>query len=168
MDSIKFITSRRSIRRFEDKAVSTSDVKQILEAAMSAPSAYNHQPWEFIILTDRKVLDRVGESAPFAQVAGAPVAILVCGNFHKENDESFLIESCSTATENMLIAANALGLGSVWTSIYPFEDAIEYFRNIFELPEHILPLVVVPIGYPNYKPRDTVRYDENKIHHNSW
>lgn len=168
MDPIQAIKTRRSVRQYKDKDVSSDLVKQLLEAAMSAPSAYNHQPWQFIVLTDRKILNRVALIDHCVSAGSAAVAILVCGDFQRETEESFLIQGCSAATENMLIAANALGLGAVWTSIFPFKDAIKNFRDMLGLPKNILPITLVPIGYPNQKTKETIRFDEKRIHYNGW
>ena len=168
MDTIKAIKTRRSIRRFNEKVVSEIQIRQLLECAMSAPSAYNRQPWQFIVLADRKILDKIAETGHYYALGGASAAILVCGDFEIEDEEKFLIQGCSTAAENILIAANALGLSAVWTSIYPFDDAIDMFRDFFNLSRNILPMAVIPIGYSEEKPFEAARFDEKKVHYNKW
>lgn len=168
MDTIKAIKTRRSIRQFTDKKVSDEQIKRVLEAAMSAPSAYNHQPWQFIVVTDKTILGQITSMGHYVSVNSATVGILVCGDSEKEGDEGFLIEDCSVAIENMLITATDLGLGSVWASVYPFKEEMLSFRRILNLPKHILPITFVPLGYPDYKMPEVNRFNETKIHHNQW
>lgn len=169
MDAIKAIMTRQSVRQFNDNDVSDGQIRELLEAAMSAPTAYNRQPWQFIVITSREVLRQLASTGHYAAAHNAAAAILVCGDMEKE-DGKFLMQSCSTAIENILIAAHAIGLGAVWTSIYPFEGAMDLFRDTFKLPENIIPITLVPIGYPSdsrIKERSS-RFDKNKVHYNKW
>jgi nitroreductase len=169
MDTLEAIHTRRSIRKYTEKPVPQELIKEMLSAAMSAPSAANAQTWTFIVIDDRKLLDEVPNFSPYAVMChGAPLAILVCGDTTQEKVPGFWVQDCSAATQNLLLAAHALGLGAVWTGIYPMEDRISGFKNAFGLPEHIIPLGLVVIGYPTQKPEPQNRYKEEKIYHNQY
>lgn len=169
MDALEAIHTRRSIRKYTEKPISSEVIKEILSAAMSAPSAVNAQTWTFIVIDDRKILDEVPNFSPYAGMCrGAPLAILVCGDTTQEKAAGFWVQDCSAATQNLLLATHALGLGAVWTGIYPMPDRISGFRKAFELPEHIIPLGLVVIGYPAQKPEPQNRYKEEKVYHNKY
>ncbi len=172
MDAIKCIRTRRSIRDYADKKVSDSAVKKLLECAMQAPSACNEQPWEFIVVKDRELLDKIPSLSTYAQMAKkAPLAIIICMNPKKEYPfiKGYSIQDCSAATQNLLLAAHSLGLGAVWTGIKPDEDKkIARIRSVFEIPQHIIPLCIIPIGYPKKKPKAVNRYAKNKVHYEKW
>jgi nitroreductase len=166
MDTIRAIKTRRSVRQFTNKKASDDQITQVLEAAMSAPSAYNHQPWQFIVVTDKTILGRITSMGHYVSINSAMAGILVCGDVDQEENEGFLIESCSVAIENMLITATDLGLGAAWASVYPFKEEMLSFQRILNLPKHILPITFVPLGYPDYKIPEVNRFDETKVHHN--
>jgi nitroreductase len=163
------ILTRRSIRKFRSNNVSDEDIKKILRAAMSAPSASNRQPWDFIIIKDRKTLDAIPEFHPYTKMAReASVAIVVCGNTNRADDREFWVQDCAAATQNILLAANSLGLGSVWCGVYPVKDLTEKFQKLLNLPPEIYPVSFIPIGYPNEEKPPSDRFDENKIHYEKW
>jgi nitroreductase len=136
---------------------------------MCAPSAYNNQPWEFIVITDKTVLKKISAFDSYASMAqDAPLAILICGNLDYEDQEAFLVQDCSAAAENILLAATALNLGSVWTTIYPFDEVVAGFRKLFSLPENIIPLILIPVGYSEQKNEQINRYKEDKVHYDKW
>jgi len=167
MDAMDAILSRRSIRKYTEQAVSDEMIKELLDAAMSAPSAGNQQPWHFIVIEDRQILDEVPKFHPYSQMLKeAPVAILVCGDEQLERHKGFWVQDCSAATENILIAAHAKGLGAVWLGVYPNEGMLIKIRGLMDIPEHIMPFALISIGYPaEQKPRAN-RYDESRIHRN--
>lgn len=166
---MKVILTRRSIRRYTSKPVAEEIIKELLNAAMSAPSAGNQQPWEFIVITDRKLLDEIPHVHPHAQMCRqAPVAILVCGDLQRETHGGFWVQDCSAATENLLIAANAKGLGAVWVGVYPREERVQAMRNLIKVPEHIIPFALIPIGHPAEKKPPAERFDQARIHTNKW
>ncbi len=160
---ISIINSRRSVRKFKPDQVPDGDIKEILEAAMNAPSAMNEQAWQFIVLSGKTLNDflAINSNTP----KGAPVGILVCGNLNKSRDD-FYLQDCSAATQNILLAAHAKGLGSVWTTIFP--DARAALAGLLRLPDHIVPFSFTPIGYPSVAPSAKSRYEENNIHFNQW
>lgn len=169
MDVLEAIHSRRSIRKFEEKDVSEQDVKELLEAAMMAPSAINAQPWQFIVVRDREILDKVPSVNQYAAMAAkSPVSILVCGDLSKEKYPGYWVQDCSAAVQNLLLAAHGKGLGAVWTGIYPMEERINGFNELFKLPEHVMPLALVVVGHPAQQPKSTSRYNEERVHRNTW
>jgi nitroreductase len=169
LDAIEAIHTRRSIRKFEDKPIPDDLIKEILAAGMTAPSAGNEQPWHFLVITDRGVLDRIPDIHPYAAMTReAQVGILVCGDVSLEKYEGYWVQDCSAAVENMLVAIRALGLGAVWTGVYPTEDRVRNFRELFELPDNIMPFAFIPIGYPAQESRRMNRFREDRVHRNKW
>jgi nitroreductase len=169
MDALEAILSRRSIRRYTGQPVSGEQVEELLKAGMSAPSAGNQQPWQFIVITDRKLLAEIPRFHPYASMLPhAKVAILVCGDLQAEWFQGYWVQDCSAATENILIAAHAMGLGAVWLGIYPREERVKALQKLLNLPEHIVPLSLISIGYPAEKKPPADRFDPSRIHHNGW
>lgn len=169
MDALEAIQTRRSVRKYEDKEVDDWVVQQLLTAAMSAPSAANQQPWEFVVIKDRTMLDAVPSFSPFARmVTHAPLGILVCGDTRNAILSQFWVQDCAAATQNLLIAAHALGLGAVWTGVYPMEQQTAGFTKHCKLPEGVVPLAFVVVGYPAEIPSQPHRFDPNRIHTNAW
>ncbi len=169
METLQAIATRRSIRKFLGKPVSSDTVRMLLEAAMFAPSAGNEQPWQFIVLDDRKLLDEVPSICANASMCRqSPLAILVCGDKAFERYPEFWVQDCSAAVENLLLAAHALGLGAVWAGVYPLNDRVEVFRRRLGLPEEITPFALVALGYPNEAPATPKRYNEERVHYNGW
>lgn len=163
MEAMEAILTRRSIRRYTAEPVSDELIKELLQAAMSAPSAGNQQDWHFVVIRSRQVLDEVGRVHPHAPVAGAPLAILVCGDLQRESRQGFWVQDCAAATQNLLLAAHARGLGAVWCGCYPREERVAGLRRILGLPDHIMPLALVVIGYPAEKKGREDRYDPAKV-----
>lgn len=148
METLKAISSRRSIRSFKDKEVSKVQIEKILDAGARAPSAYGRQPWKFVVISDKKRLEEISIFDPYASAADeAAIGILVCGDLDIENNEVFLIQDCAAAVENMLLVATALELGSLWTTIYPFKDMVQKFRVKFSLSDNMIPFTLVLLGY---------------------
>jgi nitroreductase len=157
------------MRSFEDRPVPDDLVRDILAAGMTAPSAGNEQPWHFVVITDRTILDSIPDIHPYAAMSReAQVGILVCGDLSLEKYEGYWVQDCSAAAQNMLLAIHALGLGAVWTGVYPTEDRVKNFRELFELPENITPFAFIPMGYPVQKGRRLARFREDRVHHNKW
>lgn len=170
------ILKRRSIRQYTDEFVSDEHVKKILEAAMSAPSARNARPWQFIVVRDKSTLKKLSETHINASmVKNANLAIVVCGDLSKQSHKDYWVLDCSAATENILIEVEELGLGAVWVAVYPREERIKHVRKVFDLPVDIVPLCIIPIGYPAETPEPRSirgepknRYDELKVHIEKW
>ena len=168
MEAMEAILTRRSIRRYTSQKVSDELIKEILQAAMSAPSTGNGQPWHFVLIDDRKILEEVPKFHHYASMLkGAPMALLVCVD-RTVNHEGFIVQDGSAATENLLLAAHAKGLGAVWLGIYPLEERIAGMKKLVSLPDHILPLALVSIGYPAEKIPARDRYKPSRVHKNRW
>ena len=153
MEALENIMTRTSLRKFDtERPVTQNDLDAILRAGMSAPSAVNRQPWHFVVVSNREKLDALAAGLPYCQAAKtAPVAIVVCGakeRFLGGVDDELWVQDVSAASENVLLAINALGLGGVWTSVYPHADRIAVVRNVLDLPDNLVPFNVIPLGYP--------------------
>jgi nitroreductase len=164
---IDTILARRSIRKYTSEPVSENCVKVMLEAAMAAPSAANLKPWHFVVSTDRKVLTELAHAHLYGEMLSeAPLCITVCGDTNVSAD--FWVIDCSAATENLLLAATALGLGAVWLGVYPRQDRVNNLRKVLKLPESIIPLNLIPIGHPAEKKDPRTQYDEQRVHRQHW
>jgi nitroreductase len=169
MDTLTAIHTRRSVRSFTDEPVSEADLKTVLGAAMVAPSAGNCQCWVFLVIDDPKLLARAPEINQYAAMAAkAPLAVLVCGDTLVERYPGYWVQDCSAATENLLLAARAVGLGSVWTGIHPVQERVDKAKALFRLPENIMPLGLVVLGHPAKEQKYEDRYVEAKIRRNFW
>lgn len=169
MDAIKAILSRRSIRKYLKKPLPESLAEVLLKCAMSAPSAGNQQPWHFVVIDDKEILSKIPSCHPYAEmVPEAKLAILVCGDLTRDVHKGFWVQDCSAATQNILIAANALGLGAVWLGVYPRESRVEGLKNLLGIPEEIIPFSLIPVGWPAEKKPPSNRYKKTKIHRNHW
>ena len=169
MDVMEAIRTRRSIREYKGDPIPEGLVKDILAAGMSAPSAGNEQPWHFIVITDKALLGKVPEIHQYANMAPqAPLAVLVCGDLNAEIHAGFWVQDCSAAVQNILLAACGLGLGAVWCGIHPVKKRVGAFRKLFDLPEHIIPLAIIPMGYPSGQSPVADRFDEGRVHRDRW
>lgn len=164
---IQTIFARRSIRKYTDRPVSKEEIRTLLEAAMAAPSASNRKPWRFIVITERRTLDALAEAHPYGKMLfEAPLCISVCGDLTEV--EQFWVQDCSAATENLLLAATALGLGAVWLGVYPNQERVAAVRAILGLPETVTPLNLISIGYPAEEKEPRTQYDESRVHWEHW
>lgn len=169
MQLFNVIESRRSIRDFQDKEIPDEMLHEVIKAAMLAPSAGNQQPWHFIIVRDRLKMKAVPSFHPYAKmVPKAPAAILICGNPEGIKWPTFWPQDCSAATQNLLLAARAIGLGTVWAGIYPEQERIEGARKLFGIPESVIPFAIVPIGWPDTEFKAMKRFQPDRIHHDNW
>jgi nitroreductase len=169
MDALSSILTRRSIRRYTDKKVSDETIKTLLEAAMAAPSANGKQPWHFVVVTSREKLDAVPGFHHYSKMLfEAPLAILVCGDESAEPTPGYMAQDLSAAVENIMIAANSLGLGTVWLGTYPREERMKGMRDLFKIPAGFLPFAMISIGYPAEQKEPSKRYYEARVHHNEW
>ena len=169
MDAIQAILTRRSIRKYKKKPISEKVIKELLEAAMSAPSAGNEQPWHFIIIDDPNILSKVPTFHSHAQMLkNASIAILVCGDMNLDEHQGMWIQDCSAATENILIAIRAKDLGAVWLGLYPRKERIKGMIELLRLPQNIMPFSLISIGHPVENQGKVDRYNPLRIHHNKW
>jgi nitroreductase len=163
---IDILLSRRSIRQFTDESVARETLLLLLKAAMSAPTACNSQPWEFIVVTEPESLSCIREKFLFARY-NAPAAIVVCGNVGIANNSAardYWVQDCSAATENILIAAAGMGLGAVWIGVYPLPSKIKPLSDALGIPENVVPLSMVYVGHPAESKGPRTQYDEHRVY----
>lgn len=169
MELFEAIHTRRSIRKYEDKPVSDDLVRALLAAAMSAPSAGNAQPWQFVVIRDKALREAIPAFSPYAgMIAKAPLGVLVCGDLSQEKYPGYWVQDCSAATQNLLLAANATGLGAVWTGVHPMADRVDGFRRLLGLPEQIMPLAFVVLGWPAQAAGPVDRFNPARVHADRW
>jgi len=166
------ILARTSVRSYLNKPVEQEKIEKLLRAGMAAPTAVNKQPWHFVVVTERKVLDALGDANPYAGfVKQAPLAIVVCGDMNKAlpgSSREFWIQDCSAATENILLAATGLGLGATWTGTYPSEERCKAVASVLNLPETMIPLNTLVIGYPDRQVQPKNKWNESNISYNTF
>lgn len=163
------LLNRRSIRKYKDQKISEEDINRILKAAMYAPSAMNLQAWHFVVIDNKEILVETVKSIPYAEMLNqSSVAILVCGDSSVEKNESWLLQNCSAAIQNILLSAYGLGIGSCWIAIHGMDDVYKNIKAQFKLPEHIVPVSVISLGYPDEDLKAEERFKEEKIHYNNW
>ena len=166
---VEEIIKRRSIRKYKSQKIERHKLVTILRAAMYAPSAVNKQPWHFIVVDDRSIMNRVMEIHPSSKMlVTASHAILVCGDENLQHDKGYWIADCGAATENLLLAATAMGIGSCWIGVYPRENRIQAFSELFNLPGHVKPFALVSLGYPDEEKETPLRYKPERIYYNNW
>jgi nitroreductase len=170
-DALTVIHSRKSVRTFSGKPVQEEDIQTILSAAMAAPSAVDLMPWRFIVVRDNHKLHLLANGLPFAKMLPqAGTCIIVCAipedaAMHSAN---FAVLDCACASQNILLAAEALGLGAVWTAVYPNIELMKFVRNLLSIPEAVIPLNIIPIGHPLGNERSKDKFDKNRIFLEKW
>lgn len=165
------IMTRSSIRQFTDRQISKDTLDVIVRAGMAAPSAMNKQPWSFVVVTEREVLDSLNANHPYANLKTATAAIIVCGVMEKTIEgegREYWVQDCSAATENILLAAHAYGLGAVWCGVYPTQERIQAVSNVLGLPEGIIPLNIITMGYPDQEPQIKDKWNPDNVHYQKW
>lgn len=169
MDAFENILTRRSIRKYKKKPISKGIVQDLLKAACSAPSAGNQQPWHFIIIDDRNILNVIHTFHPSGKMLiDADKAILICGDTYLEKFKGYWMIDCAAAAENMLLAAHAVGLGACWLGIYPREARMTGMKKLVHLPTHIIPFALISLGYPAEEKPPEERLSDSRIHYNKW
>jgi nitroreductase len=171
LEAVEAILSRRSVREYTGIVVPDDVVRELLHAAMSAPSSKGSKPWHFLVINDRKTLNRIPLYFPYAfMIRRAPVAIIICGDESKTAYGVYWTFDCAAATENILIAAHARGLGAVWCGAYKAETPQETsFQDWLGIPKNVVPFAVVPIGYPVKHNHEILeRFDSSIVHVNRW
>lgn len=169
MEAMETILGRRSVRKYSDTPVTDAQVKRLLEAAMAAPSAHNKQPWHFIVVRDRNTLLEVPKFHNYSKMLEqAALAIVVCGDLEIEGGTGFWVQDCSAATENILLAAKAAGLGAVWLGVYPNEALVKGLRGLLGIPERIVPLCIISVGHPLEEKPPGNRYRDDRVHTGKW
>lgn len=164
------IATRISVRDYEARPVEKEKIEKMLRAAMAAPTAMNKQPWHFVVVDQRNVLDALAGTNPYAKMLKkAPLAIVVCGNTDKMIEgggRDFWIQDASAATENLLLAAHAMGLGAVWTGAYPSEERCISISKVLSLSDNLIPLNMIVVGYPAEQPQPKQKFKEENISYN--
>jgi nitroreductase len=170
-DTFSVIHARKSVRNFTGAPVSKADLENIIKAGMAAPTAANMQPWSFVVITERKILDDLAAGLPYAKMlTKAGAAIIVCTEPDKANGKSkdLAIIDASLAGENILLAIEALGFGGVWTATYPYADRLKHVKEVLNIPEEVIPLNVIVIGVPTGQDKPKDKYRKEKIHWEQW
>ena len=166
---MKAILGRRSIRKFTGEAIPDEDIKKILEAAMAAPSACNQQPWHFVVAKDKETHRKVMEIQPYTKMLEkASIALFVCADPELQTCPGFWVQDTSAATENILLAVEALGYGATWCGLYPNDEPVWKTRELLGLPKHVMPLNVIAIGVPDEEKPPSERYNEERVHYEKW
>lgn len=161
------IFARRSIRQYTDEPVTPEQIKKLLEAGMAAPSAANRKPWHFVVVTDKAKLNELAERHPHGKMlAQAAAAIVVCGD--PQISERFWVHDCAAATENILLAITALGLGGVWLGVYPGDNREAAIQEVLGIPKEINVLSMIALGHPAEQKEPRTQYDETRVHRNGW
>jgi len=162
---LKTITTRRSVRKFKPTPVSDQDIHDLLEAAMNAPSAVNEQAWQFVLLSGNVLADflAINDNTP----KSAPVAILICQDLAAEKATGYSVQDCAAATQNILLAAHAKGLSTVWTTVFP--NNVQAVQSLLHIPATVQPFACVPVGYSAEGEKNIAsRFNEKKVHRQSW
>ena len=170
-DKLELIFGRRSIRVYAPGDISEESVTRLLEAAMAAPSAMTKDPWRFIVVRDRQTLSHLASVLPGGKMLStAALGVIVCGDLDAafERQLSFLLQDCSAAIENLLLAAHALGLGACWVGVHPSEDSVQRVKQIFALPTPILPVAAIALGHPGEQPGRRTRFNRDHVHREKW
>jgi len=170
--TLKVIHSRKSVRHYIDRKATREDLLTLVKAGMAAPTAVDRRPWAFVIVTDKAKLEELEAGLPHTKMlTKAGAGIIVCGVLEKAlpgAGKEFWVQDCSAATENILLAAESMGLGAVWTAAYPSQERIDSIRKVLGIPENIVPLNVIPVGYPvgDENPKD--KFDLKNVHWEKW
>ena len=170
--ALEVIKTRVSVRHFTGDKLSGEQIESILRAGMSAPTAVNKQPWAFVVVDDASVLSQLSEAIHSSRIEnGASHAIVVCGDMQKALEgeaQGYWVEDTSAATENMLLAAHAMGLGGLWVGVYPISERVRQVSEIINAPEHIIPMGIVVLGYPDEQPEVKDKWKTENIHYNKF
>jgi len=166
---MSIIFKRRSIRKYKNEIVPDEMIEKLLRAGFAAPSARNAQPWHFIVINDRNILDEIPKFHPYSKMlTEASHAIVVCGDLSSEKVRDYWVQDCAAATQNILLMATELGLGSVWLGLYPNEERVNALKKLLQMPDEIVPLSIIAIGYPDETKEPIDRFEAKKVHYNKW
>lgn len=165
------IMTRTSVRQFTDRQIGKDTLEQLVRCGMAAPTAVNKQPWAFVVVTEREVLDSLNSVHPWANLKTATAAIVVCGDYEKKLEGvggEYWVQDCSAATENILLAAHAFGLGAVWCGVYPNPERIPGVKRVLNLPGPIMPLNIITLGYPAGENIPKDKWNPDVVHYQIW
>ena len=170
-EALNFIFGRRSIRAFTADPVSDETVRTLLDAAMAAPSAAARDPWRFVVVRERTTLAKIADVLPNGHfIAGAALGLVVCGDLTAAHDQqlSYLLQDCSAAIENLLLATHVLGLGGCWLGIHPREERMRKLSDLLALPRSIIPVGGLAIGWPAERQPPRTRFNPEFVHYEKW
>jgi nitroreductase len=170
-NDLHFIFSRRSIRKYQDKSIPKEMLMDLLQAAMAAPSAVARDPWHFIIVQERETLEKLATILPHGRMLRrAAAGLVVCGDINRAHDqkESYMLQDLSAAVENILLASNILGLGSCWLGVHPREERMDGIKKLFTLPENIIPMCAISLGWPAESHEPRTRFRDECVHIENW
>lgn len=167
------ILQRKSVRSFTNQPIEKSKLDTLVRAAMAAPTGKDMRPWKFVVVNDKQAMKSLAAQLPYGKMlAEAQAAIVVCGDMSVVDKDGKPSTNwtfdCSAATENLLLQAEAMGLGAVWTGAYPYDERVAAVKAALKLPNNIIPLNVIPIGYPKGNPQPKDKYNADNIHYNLW
>lgn len=163
MELLEGILTRRSIRKYKEREVEEEKIMKIINAGMYAPSSRNKRPWFFIIIKNRKILKEIADFHPYGKMLkSAPLAILICGNKIIQEVEGYIALDCAASTENILLAAHSMGIGSCWIGIYPRKERMDFIKKLLKLEEKLIPISLVALGYPDEEKEKPERFEEEK------
>lgn len=172
LSAVENILTRKSVRKYTGAPIPASVQENIMRCAMAAPTAMNIQPWTFIVVDTQEGRNKlITLNFQPEKIATAGMVVIVCGDstkFMEGPARDFWIEDCSAATQNILLAAHAEGLGAVWCGVYPIKETMDMFSELYQLPENIVPFAMVTIGHPSENPAVKDKWAPEKIHHNYW
>jgi nitroreductase len=169
MEALEALMTRRSVRAYTEAPVSDDQLLKILAAGMQAPSANNQQPWHFVVLRGRERLDALAGVLPFGKMLGqAPLGIVVCADADRQPRAGYWVQDCAAATQNILLACHALGLGAVWIGVYPRDERVTALRELLGLPATVTPLCAIAVGRPAQHPAPVDRFRPERIHEEQW
>jgi nitroreductase len=168
-EAMDVLMTRRSIRSYTEEPVTDEQLERVLRAAMAAPSAGNEQPWHFVVIRERETMAAIMDVHPYAaMLAEAPVCLAVLADLAEEKHGGMWVQDCSAATQNILLAAHALGLGAVWLGVHPEAEREAGVKRILKLPEGVACLSLVAIGHPAEQKGPVDRYGPDRVHYEGW
>ncbi len=170
-ENLAIIFGRRSIRSYQNREISEELITLLLQAAMAAPSCCCTDPWRFIIIRNSETLSRIAADLPNGKMLpSANVGIVVCGDPNAAHDQllSYMIQDCSAAIENILLAAHGLGLGACWLGVHPREGRVAHVKEVCEIPDPVIPVAVIALGYPAVKSVSRTRFTKEYVHFEKW
>ena len=168
-DALTVIHNRKSVRKYLDKPVNKEQLEILLRAGMAAPTAGDKRPWEFVVITDPAMLDTLSLATRGTRMlSSAAAAIAVCGDTSVGFKSEVWVHDCSAASENILLAVEAIGLGAVWTGIYLNVEPTKYVKRVLGLPDEVIPLNIISIGYPTGAEKPKNKWDPTRIHWEKW
>ena len=160
------IFKRVSIRKYEEKAVEAEKIELLLKAAMAAPSACNQQPWEFYVVRNKEMIEKLSHTSPYTKLCvGAPLVLVPCYREEGLRCAQFKEIDLSASVENILLEATELGLGAVWMGVAPIEQLIASVKETLGVKEGLSPFCLIAVGYPAEERPQQDRYDVNRVHY---